>query len=163
MFETTLRAMNSITSERDRDRALLGLGAQDRDARLEVRGGQVGDEAPLEPAAQPLLERQDRLGRPVGGQDDLLAVLVDRVERVEELFLGPFLVGDELDVVDQQQVDPPVARPELVDLALLDRGDELVGELLATWRRRRACAGTARCTWLPMACIRWVLPRPTPP
>ena len=49
---------------------------------------------------------------------------------MEELFLGPFLVRDELDVVDQQQVDPPVARPELVDLALLDRGDELVRELL---------------------------------
>ena len=73
----------------------------------------------------------DRLGRPVGRQDDLLAVLVDRVERVEELFLGPLLVGDELDVVDEQQVDAPVARAELVDLALLDAGDELVGELLA--------------------------------
>ena len=64
-------------------------------------------------------------------QDDLLAVLVDRVERMEELFLGAFLVGDELDVVDEEQVDPAVARPELVDLALLDAGDELVGELLA--------------------------------
>ena len=115
----------------DRDRALLGLGPQDRDAGLEVRRGQVGDEAPLEAAAQPLLEGQDRLGRPVGRQHDLLAVLVDRVERVEELLLGPLLVGDELDVVDEEQVDPPVAGAELVDLALLDRGDELVGELLA--------------------------------
>ena len=43
---------------------------------------------------------------------------MDRVERVEELFLGPFLVGDELDVIDQEQIDPPIARPELVDLAL---------------------------------------------
>ena len=115
----------------DRDRALLGLGPQDRDARLEVRRRQVGDQAPLEPAAEPLLEGQDRLRRPVRGQDDLLAVLVDRVERVEELLLGPLLVGDELDVVDEEEVDPPVAGPELVDLALLDRGDELVGELLA--------------------------------
>ena len=115
---------------RDRDRALLRLGPEDRDARLQVRRGQVGDEAPLEPAPEPLLERQDRLGRPVGAQDDLLAVLVDRVERVEELLLGPLLVGDELDVVDEEEVDPPVAGPELVDLALLDRGDELVRELL---------------------------------
>ena len=131
MLLTTLRAMNSMTSERDRHRALLGLGPEDRDAGLEVRRGQVGDEAPLEPAAEPLLEGQDRLRRPVGGQDDLLAVLVDRVERVEELLLRPLLVRDELDVVDEQQVDPPVAGAELVDLALLDRGDELVGELLA--------------------------------
>ena len=65
------------------------------------------------------------------GQDDLLAVLVDGVERVEELLLRPLLVGDELDVVDEEQVDAPVARAELVDRALLDARDELVRELLA--------------------------------
>jgi hypothetical protein len=116
---------------RDRDRALLGLGPEDRDPGLEVRRGEVRDQTPLEAAPEPLLERQDRLRRPIRAQDDLLAVLVDRVECVEELFLGPLLVGDELDVVDEEQVDPAVAGPELVDLALLDRGDELVRELLA--------------------------------
>ena len=131
MLLTTLRAMNSMTSE------VIGTAPSSAFARriaIRVsRSGrrQVGDEAPLEPAAQALLEGQDRLGRPVRRQHDLLAVLVDRVERMEELFLRPLLVRDELDVVDQQQVDPPVARAELVDLALLDRGDELVGELLA--------------------------------
>ena len=123
--------MNSSTSAPMWTALLLRLGAQDGDARLEIGRRQVGDQAPLEAAAQPFLERRDELGRPVGRQDDLLAVLVDRVERVEELFLRPFLVGDELDVVDEQQVDAPVARPEVVDLALLDAGDELVGELLA--------------------------------
>ena len=49
------------------------------------------------------------LGGRSDGEDDLLAVLVDRVEGVEELLLGPLLVGDELDVVDEQQVDAPVA------------------------------------------------------
>ena len=120
MLLTTLRAMNSMTSE------VIGTAPSSAFARrIAMRvsrsgGGQVGDEAPLEPAAQPLLEGEDRLRRPVGGQDDLLAVLVDRVERVEELLLGPLLVRDELDVVDEQQVDPPVAGAELVDLALLD-------------------------------------------
>ena len=93
-------------------------------------GGQVGDEAPFEPAAQPLLEGQDGLRRPIRAQDDLLAVLMDRIERMEELFLRPLLVRDELDVVDQQQVDPAIARAELVDLALLDARDEFVRELL---------------------------------
>ena len=111
MLLTTLRAMNSITSEPDRDAHLLGLGAEDRDPRLEVRGGQVGDEPPFEPAPEALLERHDLLRRPVGREDDLLAVLVDRVERVEELLLRPLLVGDELDVVDEEEVDPPVAVP----------------------------------------------------
>jgi hypothetical protein len=45
---------------------------------------------------------------------------------VEELLLGPLLVGDELDVVDEEEVDPAIAGAELVDLALLDRRDELV-------------------------------------
>jgi hypothetical protein len=95
---------------------LLGLGAQDGDARLEVRRGQVGDEAPLEAAAQAFLEGDYQLRRPVAGEDDLLAVLVDRVEGVEELLLGPLLVGDELDVVDEQQVDASVPVSEVVDL-----------------------------------------------
>ncbi len=115
----------------DRHGRFLGLGPEDGDPRLEVGGREVGDEAPLESAAQPLLERGDLLGRPVRGEDDLLPVLVDGVEGVEELLLGPLLVGDELDVVDEEQVDPPVAGPEVVDAALLDARDELVRELLA--------------------------------
>ncbi len=93
--------------------------------------GEVGDQAPFEAGAQPFLESRDQLGRSIGREHDLLAVLVDRIEGVEELLLGALLVGDELDVVDEQQVDAPVARPEIVDLALLNAGDELVRELLA--------------------------------
>ena len=115
---------------RDRDGALLGLRAEDRDPGLKVRGREVGDQAPLEPASEALLEAEDPLGRPIRAEHDLLAVLVDRVERMEELFLGPFLVRDELDVIDQEEIDPAIAGSEFVDLALLDRGDELVGELL---------------------------------
>ena len=65
---------------------------------------------------------------------------MDRVERVEELFLGPFLVRDELDVVDEEQVDPAVAGPELVDLALLD----LVMNSLVNFSRRRVDDPLAR-------------------
>ena len=89
----------------------------------------------MRPHSNRLRSRSSRvvicLRRSVGRQHDLLALVVDGVEGVEELLLGPLLVGDELDVVDEQQVDPPVARPEVVDPALLDAGDELVGELLA--------------------------------
>ena len=52
--------------------------------------------------------------------DDLLAILMDGVERVEELLLGALLVGDELDVIDQEEVNPAVAGAEVVDPALLD-------------------------------------------
>ena len=50
--------------------------------------------------------RSSRPGVPwetVGGEDDLLACLVQGVEGVEELLLGALLAGEELDIVDDQR------------------------------------------------------------
>ena len=41
------------------------------------------------------------VGGPVGGQDDLLAGLVEGIEGVEELLLGLLAAGDELDIVHE--------------------------------------------------------------
>ena len=49
----------------------------DGDAGLKIRRLDVRDQAPLEAGAQPFFQRFDLLGRPVGGQDDLLVVLVE--------------------------------------------------------------------------------------
>ena len=131
MLLTTLRAMNSMTSD------VIGTAPSSALARrIAMRVSRSGAvRSAMRPHSNRLRSRSSRVRIAFGGrserQHDLLAVLVDRVERVEELFLGPLLVGDELDVVDEEEVDPAVAGPELVDLALLDRGDELVGELLA--------------------------------
>ena len=57
--------------------------------------------------------------------------LVERVERVEELFLRAVAAGEEVDVVDHQHVDVAVAVAELVHVAVLDRVDELVDEAVA--------------------------------
>ena len=130
MLLTTLRAMNSMTSE------VIGTAPSSALARrMAIRVSRSGAvRSAIRPHSNRLRSRSSRVRIAFGGrserQHDLLAVLVDRVERVEELLLGPLLVGDELDVVDEEQVDPPVAGAELVDLALLDRGDELVRELL---------------------------------
>ena len=131
MLLTTLRAMNSMTSD------VIGTAPSSALARrIAMRVSRSGAvRSAMRPHSNRLRSRSSSVRIAFGGrserQHDLLAVLVDRVERVEELFLRPLLVGDELDVVDEEQVDPAVAGPELVDLALLDRGDELVGELLA--------------------------------
>ena len=108
-----------------------GLLAQDRDAGLEVGRLDVGDQAPLEPVAQPVLERLEPLGCAVGGEHDLLVGVVEGVEGVEELLLGLGLALQELDVVDQEHVDVAVAPLEPVLPVVADRVDELVGELLA--------------------------------
>ena len=55
---------------------------------------------------------------------------MERVEGVEKLLLRAVLAGEELDVVDQQHVDRPVLGPELAHPGGLDRGDDLVHELL---------------------------------
>ncbi len=102
---------------------------QDRDPGFEFWRLDVGQQAPLEPAAQPIFERHQALGSAVAGDHDLLGRVVQRIEGVEELLLSSFLVLQELDVVDQQHVDVAVAAAEAVLLAVPDHVDEVVGEL----------------------------------
>ncbi len=106
------------------------LLADDRDFHLEVRGLDVGDQSPLEPGTQPLLERRDFLWQGVGGHDDLLLRVVQRVERVEELLLGRVLAGDELDVVHQEHVELTVAALEFLHALETQGIDEVVQETL---------------------------------
>src|SRR5204862_7048484 len=62
---------------------------------------------------------------------ELPTVLVDRVERVEELLLDSLLVLEELDVVDQEQVIGAVALFEALDPLVAQGIDEVVHEGLA--------------------------------
>jgi hypothetical protein len=86
----------------------------------------VGDEAPLEAGAEPVLERGDRLRRAVRADDDLLVGAVQLVEVVEELLLEPLLALHELDVVDEQHVDLAVLALELTRGVRADGVDEVV-------------------------------------
>ena len=99
----------------DVDAVVLHLPAEDRDTRLEVGRLDVGDQAPLEARAQPVLERLDVARRAVRAHHDLPACLVERVEGVEELLLDPLLVLEELHVVDQEHVVGAVALLEALD------------------------------------------------
>jgi len=90
----------------------------------------VGDQPGFEPLAQAVLQRGEVAGRPVGGEHELAARFIERVERVEELLLGARLALEELDVVDQQHVARAVARLEVIDAAGLQRVDEVVREAL---------------------------------
>ena len=66
----------------------------------------------------------------VGGEDELRAGAVERVERVEELLLGAGLALQELDVVDEQHVGVPIRRLEGVHVVAVERAEEVVGEVL---------------------------------
>ena len=119
--------MTSSGAERPSLRCLL---AQDRDAGLQLRRLDVGEQAPLEARTHAVLEAGQLLGRQVGGDHDLLVVVVQRVEGVEELLLRPVLARQELDVVDEQDVDVAVRRLEARSFVVADGVDEVVGELL---------------------------------
>src|SRR5262249_37600867 len=80
----------------DVDPVDLHLAAEDRDASLEIRRLDVGDQAPLEPAAEPLLERRDVARRAIRREHDLRAGFVEGVERMEELLLEALLPLEEL-------------------------------------------------------------------
>src|SRR5438128_4864947 len=70
------------------------LGMKDREASLEIRRLDVGDETPLEPRTQAVLERGNFLGRTVGRDDDLLVDLVQRLDSLEALFSGAVVAGE---------------------------------------------------------------------
>ena len=58
MFDLILLGDVDRDVVRQRDRFGLRLLLENRDLRLEIRRLDVGDQAPLEPRAQPLLERR---------------------------------------------------------------------------------------------------------
>ena len=113
------------------DAHLVRLVADDRDAGLEIGRLDVREQAPLKAGLHAVLERVDLLGRTVRGEHDLLFRLVQRVEGMEKLLLRALLARDELHVVQQQQVDHAVFVAEGLHVALLNGGDQLVGEVLA--------------------------------
>ena len=57
------------------------------------------------------LDAVQLLRRPVGGDGDARARVDQVVERVEEFLLRRPLAGDELDIVDQQQIERRAAAP----------------------------------------------------
>ena len=53
------------------------------------------------------------------------------VERVEKLLLATLALGEELDIVNHQNIDVAISVPELVNRTSLDRLDKMVDERLA--------------------------------
>ena len=101
-------------------------------------------------------------GGTVAADDDLLLRVVQRVERVEELGLRALFAREKLDVVDEQHIDRSIALAKIDDAIVADRVDHLVHEPLGRDVGQLQIAIVLR-TYCPIACIRCVLPSPTPP
>jgi hypothetical protein len=102
--------------------------------------------------------RRSRTG-PIARHDDLTAAALQRVEDAEHLALRLAAAGEELDVIEQQQIDALVQLLERFPVA---------GEIAMWSRSTKSSSGTysttsSGCSCLaanPMAPIRCVLPRP---
>ena len=111
----------------------IRLLMEDRDAGLQVWRLNIHEQARGEARPHAVLEALE-LGRgQVRGQDDLLVGAVQRIKGMEETFDRLFLVADELDVVDEEDVEFAVAAVEGLDLGVVrlieaNRVDELVRE-----------------------------------
>ena len=116
---------------REDEPELGGLVAGDGHARLQIGRLDIRHETPLKAGAQAVVEGGHLQRRPVRGDDDLVAGLVDAVEGVEELVLGLLLAGDELDIVHQKEIHAAVAVMEILGRAVFDGPHELVGKVVA--------------------------------
>ena len=118
----------NVVGKRDVD--LLCLLFDDRDAELQIRRLNVGKQTPFETGLETVLQRFDVSGRTVGGQNDLLFVLKERVEGVEKLLLRGDLARNELDIVDEKHVAFAVLVAKILHRFVGQAGDHLVGEVL---------------------------------
>ena len=114
------------------DAGLTDEAAQDGQSGRVVGRLDRDRQAPLEAVAQAGLEAGELAGDAIGGENELAAAFVERVEGVEELVLGVPLALEKLDVVDEQHVEVAVAALELLGPLRAQGGDELAGEGLGS-------------------------------
>ena len=107
------------------------LGLDDGDPGLDLRGLDIRGQTPFEPIPKAFFQIRNILGEFVGSQDDLLVRLMQRIEGMEELFLSSFAAGQELRIVQNEQVHLAEAVLEIRHLVLSQRGDQIVDERFA--------------------------------
>ena len=66
----------------------------------------------------------------IAGDDDLFSSLIEGIKDVKEFSLGALLSGNELDIVDKEDVHATKTVSKLVHPLVTDGIDELIGEVL---------------------------------
>ena len=65
---------------------------------------------------------------PVTGNNDLFVSFFQRVERMEKFFLGPFLIFQKLDIIDNQAVDSTLFFLKVFNRMVLDSINNFIGK-----------------------------------
>ena len=94
---------------------LLRLFHQYGDAGLQIRRLDCHRQAPTKAGFQPLLNPLDLLGITITGEDHLLTTFQKRIKGVKELFLRAILVGEKLNIVNQERIHRPIKTLEVIN------------------------------------------------
>ncbi len=124
------RPRGEVRGEIGVDGAELGVQFPFDDAlpHLLVGSRDLDDEPAFEPGSEPRLQ-SDGVGQRHGRREDHLAARFgEDVEEQEQLVLGTLLVGDQMNVVEEQRRGPAVAGTPGPDGVAVDGLDELAGE-----------------------------------
>ncbi len=110
---------------------LTCLVADNGHAGLHIGGLNVNQQTAFKAGAETVVQLHHIHGRTVGGDDYLMACLVDIIEGMEEFFLSCFLTGNELDIVNQKEVNVSVFLAEFLGGAVFYGANHLIGEIVA--------------------------------
>ncbi len=112
------------------DFQLVSLRLQDAEAQLIAGRVNIGHQTPAEAGTKTLFQTFEAGRALVGGNDDLAVLVNQRIESMEELFLGALLAADELHIIDHQDIDAAELLLERHGVLEAERADKLVHELL---------------------------------
>ena len=110
------------------DAEAFGLFAKDGDAGFGIWELEFGGEAPFEAGDEAGFEIGDFGWGSIATEDDLFMAVEEGIEGVKELFLGATFIGEDLDIIDEEDIGLAVAFPEFEEGIILDGVDEVVGE-----------------------------------
>ena len=110
---------------RELERHGFGLLEDDRHPHFLLGRFDGHGQAPGKAGFEALVDSREVLRIGVAGDDQLLVRFDQGVERIEELFLGAVLAGEELNIVDEEQIQGMVIALELVEGFLLIGPDDI--------------------------------------
>lgn len=110
------------------DAETFGFFAEDSDAGFGIWELEFGGEAPFEAGDEAGFEISDFGWGAIAAEDDLFMAVEEGIESMKELFLGAAFIGEELDIIDEEDIGLAVAFAEFDQGIILDGVDEVIGE-----------------------------------
>lgn len=113
------------------DSVILLLLAQNSNTGFEIWRLDIDGQAAFKAGNEAFFESADFAGWAVGGENDLLMSIIECIEGMEEDFLESFFSGEEVDIINQQDIDASEVVSEIRQGFAVECIDVEVAEFLA--------------------------------